>query len=150
MSSLIVFLLEILLNIGPKWRPLKKTRWGRKTGRTNLLPSKYLYSKILTICVQKFTILSRSAHFVSYIDLRAPTNEPGRGNDTLNLIISITPDKINSMCAIPGVGLYQIITVPLIVGRDRYFTNQTRSDFKSLAKSLCSKRPGGTALVKSF
>ena len=39
-----------------------------------MLPSKFLYRKILTICVPKFTILSRSAHFISYIDLRAPTN----------------------------------------------------------------------------
>ena len=73
LSSLSVFLLEILLNIGPKRRPFWKPRWRPKTGRTNLLPSKFLYKKILTICVPKFTILSRSAHFISYIDLRAPT-----------------------------------------------------------------------------
>ena len=73
MSSLSFFLFEILLNIGPKWRPFWKPRWRPKTERTNLLPSKFLYRKISTICVPKFTILSRSAHFISYIDLRAPT-----------------------------------------------------------------------------
>ena len=88
MSSLSVFLLEILLNIGPKWRPFWKPRWRPKTGRTNLLPSKFLYRMISTICVPKFTILSRSAHFISYIDLRAPTKKVPAcwryGHDALN------------------------------------------------------------------
>ena len=73
MSSLSILLFEILLNIGPKWRPFWKPRWRPKTGRTNLLPSKFLYRKISTFCVPKFTILSRSAHFILYYDLRAPT-----------------------------------------------------------------------------
>ena len=34
-----------------------------------MLASKFLYT---TICVLKFTFFSRSAHFISYIDLRAP------------------------------------------------------------------------------
>ena len=65
-NSVVVLLLEILANVDRKWRPFCNRRWRSKSSSANLLPLKFLLSKISTTCVP-------NSHF--YLEVRTSSNK---------------------------------------------------------------------------